>query len=60
VTVLSVEGAVDPRIAVAPLLRMVRETPTDYRNDSCAIAQPDYAVPDVLIPDPDVGEASAA
>jgi transaldolase len=29
---------------VAPLLRMVRETPTDYWNDSCALAELEYAV----------------
>src|ERR1041384_7189201 len=40
------------RVAVAearaevdsPLLRMVRETPTDYWNDSCSIAELEYAV----------------
>jgi len=28
----------------APLLRMTRDTPTDYWNDSCAIAELEYAV----------------
>ena len=28
----------------APLLRMVERTPTDYWNDSCAVAELDYAV----------------
>jgi transaldolase len=28
----------------SPLLRMVRETPTDYWNDSCAVAELAYAV----------------
>ena len=27
-----------------PLLRMVRETPTDYWNDSCSLAELQYAV----------------
>jgi transaldolase len=45
VTVLSPES---PSPATAqdapPLLRMVRETPTDYWNDSCALADLQYAV----------------
>jgi transaldolase len=45
VTAVSVEPAVPASSAVAPpLLRMVRETPTDYWNDSCAIAELEYAV----------------
>jgi transaldolase len=44
VTVLSPEGAVRAEVDEAPLLRMVRETPTDYWNDSCAIAELEYAV----------------
>ena len=28
----------------SPLLRMVQTTPTDYWNDSCAVAELDYAV----------------
>lgn len=28
----------------SPLLRMVQETPTDYWNDSCAVAELEYAV----------------
>lgn len=28
----------------SPLLRMVRETPTDYWNDSCAVSELEYAV----------------
>lgn len=43
-TVLSVEGVVRPDAVDAPLLRMVRETPTDYWNDSCAISELEYAV----------------
>jgi transaldolase len=39
VTVTDVKVAVE-----APLARMVRETPTDYWNDSCAIAELEYAV----------------
>jgi transaldolase len=39
VTVAEARAEVD-----SPLLRMVRETPTDYWNDSCAIAELEYAV----------------
>jgi transaldolase len=39
VTVTDVKAEVE-----SPLLRMVRDTPTDYWNDSCAIAELDYAV----------------
>jgi hypothetical protein len=49
VTAVSVESAVPASSGVAPpLLRMVRETPTDDWNDSCAIA---------ALPDPDVRSA---
>jgi transaldolase len=45
VTAVSVESAVPaPSGVTPPLLRMVRETPTDYWNDSCAIADLEYAV----------------
>jgi transaldolase len=44
VTVLGLEGTVDHDVAEAPLLQMVRDTPTDYWNDSCAIAELEYAV----------------
>lgn len=30
--------------AESPLLRMVRETPTDYWNDSCAVSELAYAI----------------
>ena len=43
-TVLSMEGAARSEVDDAPLLRMVRETRTDYWNDSCAIAELDYAL----------------
>jgi transaldolase len=39
VTVAAIRAEVD-----TPLLRMVRETPTDYWNDSCATAELEYAV----------------
>jgi transaldolase len=39
VTVTGTQTQVD-----SPLLRMVRETPTDYWNDSCAITELEYAV----------------
>jgi len=39
VTVAEARAEVD-----SPLLRMVRETLTDYWNDSCAIAELEYAV----------------
>jgi transaldolase len=39
VTVAEIRSEVD-----SPLLRMVRETPTDYWNDSCATAELEYAV----------------
>src|SRR5215212_8947363 len=39
VTVTDARSEVD-----SPLLRMVRDTPTDYWNDSCAIAELEYAV----------------
>ncbi len=38
-TITGIKGEVE-----APLLRMVRDTPTDYWNDSCAIAELEYAV----------------
>jgi transaldolase len=44
VTVLSMDAAVQRDVGDAPLLRMVRETPTDYWNDSCAIAELEYAL----------------
>ena len=30
--------------AESPLLKMVRETPTDYWNDSCAVSELAYAI----------------
>src|SRR5258706_12036767 len=39
VTVAEVRAEVE-----SPLLRMVRDTPTDYWNDSCAISELEYAV----------------
>ena len=42
-TVLSMDDALGTEVE-APLLRMVRETPTDYWNDSCAVAELEYAV----------------
>jgi transaldolase len=39
VTAIGISAAVD-----SPLARMVTETPTDYWNDSCAIAELEYAV----------------
>jgi transaldolase len=33
-----------PAALAAPLLQMVRTTPTDYWNDSCATAELDYAI----------------
>jgi transaldolase len=39
VAVMSIKAEVD-----SPLLRMVRETPTDYWNDSCAVEELEYAV----------------
>ena len=35
-------GASDPH--QSPLARMARTTPTEYWNDSCAIAELDYAI----------------
>ncbi len=44
-TVASVDSVVPaPAAADVPLARMVRETPTDYWNDSCALAELRYAV----------------
>ena len=43
-TVLSMDDAVRSDVDEAPLLRMVRETPTDYWNDSCAISELEYAI----------------
>ena len=42
-TVLSMDDALGTEVET-PLLRMVRETPTDYWNDSCAVAELEYAV----------------
>ena len=32
------------RLVESPLLRMTDDTPTDYWNDSCAVADLEYAV----------------
>ena len=39
---MTTPAVADP--ADSPLSRMVRETPTDYWNDSCAVAELEYAV----------------